>query len=206
MQPSTTERGGQHNRERILHAAIDLMAARGYGSVTTREIAAAVGIKAASIYNHFPSKEAILDEIVAMLAKSLHERVHPAFNAAQPLDLPAFLQGITQTNDAFFSDPLHGRVGTILMREQFQNERIRLMLLDEMIEAPRRMIAAFFARLMDAGKMRAAEPSFAAREYHAFFIYEFYATALAFGLRAPDMEAVAQREAHVRQFLATWAR
>lgn len=46
----------------IFLAAIDLFAAKGYANVSVRDIAAVVKINAASIYNHFPSKEAILGE------------------------------------------------------------------------------------------------------------------------------------------------
>lgn len=205
MQQIDADPASLSNRERILRTSIDLFAQKGFATVTTREIAAAVGIKAASIYNHFASKEAILDEIVSMFCLGLRERVHPAFDASQALDVKCFLDGVTHANDVFFSEPLNALIGVILMREQFQNERIRLMLLTEMIDVPRRMISAYFERLMQTGRMRVAESTFAAREYHAFFVYEFYASALAFGLREPDLEALAQRDTHLQLFLDTWA-
>jgi TetR/AcrR family transcriptional regulator, transcriptional repressor for nem operon len=43
-------------REAILSAARNIAQAHGYGGMNYRELAAAVGIKAASIYHHFPSK------------------------------------------------------------------------------------------------------------------------------------------------------
>ena len=205
MPPTKADQSKLGNRDRILQTSIALFAQKGYGNVTTREIAAQVGIKAASIYNHFPSKEAILDEIVACLCDGLHTWVHPAFDTAQALDARGFLARVQTANEAFFSDPQHANIGLIVMREQFQNERVRAILLVEMIETPRRMIAAYFERLMQAGQMRVADPAFAAREYHAFFVYEFYETALAFGLHPPAADILAQREAHVAQFLQAWA-
>lgn len=44
------------SRERILAAAKKLAQARGYGGLNFRDLADDVGIKAASIYHHFPSK------------------------------------------------------------------------------------------------------------------------------------------------------
>ena len=44
--------------------ATNLFAAKGYTETTIREIASAVGLKGASIYNHFPSKNAILECIL----------------------------------------------------------------------------------------------------------------------------------------------
>ena len=43
-------------REAILATARQMAQARGYGGLNFRDIAAEVGIKAASIYHHFPSK------------------------------------------------------------------------------------------------------------------------------------------------------
>lgn len=49
---------------RILLAAIALFAERGYENCGTRAIASAVGLKAPTIYNYFPSKEALLIEAI----------------------------------------------------------------------------------------------------------------------------------------------
>jgi AcrR family transcriptional regulator len=47
-------------RERIMDVAIMQFSDRGYDLVSMRDIAKEVGIKASSIYNHFPSKRDIL--------------------------------------------------------------------------------------------------------------------------------------------------
>lgn len=49
----------QTGRRRVLDAAAGLFVAQGYAGTTLREIAAAAGIKAGSIYHHFDSKEAL---------------------------------------------------------------------------------------------------------------------------------------------------
>ena len=48
-------------RQRILNCAASLFAQKGFTETTVRELAEAVGLKGASIYNHFPSKMAILE-------------------------------------------------------------------------------------------------------------------------------------------------
>ncbi len=50
-------------RERILAAAAELIARRGYLGVNLSEIGAAAGIVGSGIYRHFPRKEAILVEM-----------------------------------------------------------------------------------------------------------------------------------------------
>ena len=49
--------------QRVLAAATALFYEKGYHATTMREVAAAVGIKAGSLYNHFPGKEDLLFRI-----------------------------------------------------------------------------------------------------------------------------------------------
>jgi AcrR family transcriptional regulator len=55
-------------RRRIVKAARDRFAKVGFEAATTREIAAAAGIAVGTLFNYFPSKEAI---VVAMVAEAL---------------------------------------------------------------------------------------------------------------------------------------
>jgi TetR/AcrR family transcriptional regulator, transcriptional repressor for nem operon len=60
----------ENSRERILEAATQLTQAHGYGGLSIRDLAAAAGIKAASIYYHFPGKA----ELAAAVAHRYWER------------------------------------------------------------------------------------------------------------------------------------
>lgn len=51
-------------KKRIMDESLRLFSEKGYDSVSMTEIASAVGIKAPSIYKHYPSKKGILDAIV----------------------------------------------------------------------------------------------------------------------------------------------
>ncbi|HIE07712.1 MAG TPA: TetR/AcrR family transcriptional regulator [Desulfarculaceae bacterium] len=52
----------QHTKEEILAATIPLFAEKGYAGVSMREIARTVGLKAASLYHHFPNKQTLYIE------------------------------------------------------------------------------------------------------------------------------------------------
>ena len=54
----------EDTKQRILEKSLELFSAKGYDAVSVGEIAKAVGIKAPSLYNHFPSKQAIFDAIL----------------------------------------------------------------------------------------------------------------------------------------------
>ncbi|HLZ59080.1 MAG TPA: TetR/AcrR family transcriptional regulator [Ktedonosporobacter sp.] len=55
---------GRSMRESILAAAVQLFAEYGYHAASMRDIAEISGIKAASIYHHYPNKQALLVEIM----------------------------------------------------------------------------------------------------------------------------------------------
>jgi AcrR family transcriptional regulator len=65
-------------REEILDAAAELFAERGYAATSTRTIADRVGIRQASLYYHFHSKEQILAEL-------LESTVRPSLDFARSL-------------------------------------------------------------------------------------------------------------------------
>ena len=58
-------------REQIRGLAAELFFERGYESTSIRELAAALDIKAASLYYHFPDKEQILFEVVGSVLEQL---------------------------------------------------------------------------------------------------------------------------------------
>ncbi|MDY4187219.1 MAG: TetR/AcrR family transcriptional regulator [Candidatus Borkfalkiaceae bacterium] len=60
-------------KQKIVNMALKLFSEQGYDSVSVGEIAAAVGIKAPSLYNHYPNKQAIFNAIVESTA-SLYEK------------------------------------------------------------------------------------------------------------------------------------
>jgi TetR/AcrR family transcriptional regulator, cholesterol catabolism regulator len=61
-------------RERILASAAALFARKGVSATTVREIADEVGMLSGSLYHHFDSKEAMVDEIVTSYLEDLRAR------------------------------------------------------------------------------------------------------------------------------------
>ena len=61
-------------REKILTSAAALFARKGVAATTVREIADEVGILSGSLYHHFESKEAMVDEIITPYLEDLRTR------------------------------------------------------------------------------------------------------------------------------------
>ncbi len=91
----------EDTRQKILDKALELFAAKGYDSVSVGEIAQAVGIKAPSLYNHFPGKQAIFDAIIEATAAQYEADTDRIDIHVQDVgqDIPAFTE---ITEDALF--------------------------------------------------------------------------------------------------------
>lgn len=59
----------ESRKQEIINTAAKLFKEKGYSAVTMRDLATAMGIKAASLYNHISSKQEILQEIIISLAE-----------------------------------------------------------------------------------------------------------------------------------------
>ena len=78
-------------KDEILSISAKLFRERGFSAVTMRDIAQALDIKAASLYNHITSKQEILSEIVIEIAESftqgMQEIVHSNHAATEKVKL-----------------------------------------------------------------------------------------------------------------------
>ena len=90
-----TERGSERPADRkrqILHQAALLFSREGYQATSMRALAEAVGIEAASLYSHYPSKEAMLQAIAWQCADDFFTTVEPI--ARSPLNVRARLKAM----------------------------------------------------------------------------------------------------------------
>jgi AcrR family transcriptional regulator len=98
--PRTQEQRRRDTQERVLTAAIDILADRGYAHLTTTAVAAKAGVSRGAQENYFPTKT---DLIAAATAHAMDEAIRQAMLAADRGSkakdpLPSFLEH----NSAFF--------------------------------------------------------------------------------------------------------
>lgn len=63
-----------NTKREILKASLDLFSTQGYESTSVAQIADAVGIKKATVYSHFSSKQQILDDIIEIVSREYSKR------------------------------------------------------------------------------------------------------------------------------------
>ncbi|WP_305093997.1 TetR/AcrR family transcriptional regulator [Prescottella sp. R16] len=64
----------QERRQQILERSGEIFATKGIPAATVREIAEACGVYSGTLYHYFPSKDAIVAEIIRVYVDELHER------------------------------------------------------------------------------------------------------------------------------------
>lgn len=70
--------GPAGSRRRILEAALGLFAEHGYAGASIRDIATAAGVRSASLYAHYGSKEHILADLELLGHEDHHSHLHAA--------------------------------------------------------------------------------------------------------------------------------
>jgi AcrR family transcriptional regulator len=81
---------GAETAEKLRNAALELFARSGYAAVSMRAIAAETGVQAGAIYNHFPTKQDLLNELLHVhmetLLASWQEAEEPGLAPPQALE------------------------------------------------------------------------------------------------------------------------
>ncbi len=124
-----------NNKERIFDVSIDLFSEHGYDGVSIRQIAKEVGIKESSIYNHYKSKESIMDAILDYYIDRMMSNDIPVSQASENLDV-SFDYFYESGLNAFASqlkDEKMSKITRIILIESYHNEKMKNFMKDSII-------------------------------------------------------------------------
>ena len=106
MNTSTTSlRLTDRKRAAVIDAAIQEFLAAGFDATSMDRVAARAGVSKRTVYNHFPSKEALFAAILRQLWESSDTEKAPAYSSLQPLRgqlLQLLLKKLILLNDEAF--------------------------------------------------------------------------------------------------------
>ena len=126
-------------KEKITEEALTLFAEKGYKGTSVKNIADAVGIKDASLYNHFKSKQEIFNSIVELvlthissLSKTLgmpqyDKQYTTASSFYEMLDLEGLKALSSEAFLFYLTDPYISKFWRIAHMEQYTNPQIYTM-------------------------------------------------------------------------------
>ena len=161
-------------RQKILECAIDLFAMKGYTETSIRELAAAVGVKEASIYNHFPSKNSILEHILeeySYLTRAAFDREMLLTLKENPTAdgiLSCMQIVFPEDKVAYFLKELY-----VILQEQHRNPLVGTFVSDHYIMGNENVVKMIINALKEFGILREdTDPDYWAK-IHTCLLYTF---------------------------------
>jgi AcrR family transcriptional regulator len=141
----TSQRRGEQTHARILQAAEDCFAQRGYDAASVAEICRSAAVSKGAFYHHFPSKQALFLELLDRWLAELDIQLAAARAGTRTVP-----QGLMQM--AGMTQPVFetGR-GRLPMFLEFWNQAARDATIWQATIAPYRRYQAFFSGLVEAG-------------------------------------------------------
>jgi TetR/AcrR family transcriptional regulator len=141
-------------RDRILGTSLDLFGTRGVDAVSLDEIARVVGVRKQTVLYWFESKDALVDEVLAVAATELVVVIDAALRAApdDPLDrIDAVVRAVFRP--AVRRPALLGLIREVSRLESEQAARLR-----ERLQSLVDRAVGYLAVEMEAGRLRRADP------------------------------------------------
>ena len=119
-----------NTKQEILDASLELFSVQGFEATSISQIVGAVGIRKASLYSHFESKQAILDALVKDVLEKYTE--HSIFVRTKweknedtlPMSADEAVKMIVGQIRFILHDPIISRARKMLVIEQFQNPEL----------------------------------------------------------------------------------
>jgi len=126
----------RNTRNEILDAALTLFSVRGFEATSISEIAEAVGIRKASLYSHFASKQEILDSIIDQTLMEYNKHSifvnadwnNPEFTKDKVgMSVDDIVKSIAGQIRYIIHDPVISKGRKMLVIEQFQNKELAIL-------------------------------------------------------------------------------
>lgn len=194
-------------RQLILEKALELFADRGYDAVSVADIAAAVGIKAPSLYNHFHSKKEIFDSILTWMCMRYEEfAVGLGIGGSDPETVAESFVEITEAKlihigirlfQYFLQDELASQFYRLVMIEQYKNPEVAEIYVEQNVDGPLFFQERLFQKLMEKRVLQPMNPRIAALHFYAPI---FLLRSQCYSFPEREEEAVELVREHIRQF------
>ncbi len=139
-------------QHQIVRESIAIIAEEGIQSLTTKNLAARVGVTEPALYRHFAGKSAILSAVIDQF-DSISASVMASVAGADPSPLLKIEQFILDRYRRFAADPPLAKV--MLSEEIFQNDPVLSSRLLAMMHQHKKVIAKWLTQAQAAGLIRA---------------------------------------------------
>ena len=159
-----------NTKQEILEAALELFSVQGFEATSISQIANAVGIRKASLYSHFESKQAILDTLLKEVQEqygghSIFSKVNWEDNVDNlPLNDDQAVRMIQGQIRYILHDPIISRARKMLVIEQFQNPELAKMQTKQNYSDVMRYFTGLVKQLICQGVLSEGDPEIMAAQ------------------------------------------
>lgn len=153
-------------KERILYAAIDLIAEKGYDGVGVDLIAENAGLKGPSLYRHYKGKEDIFNSLIDLVTSYYEEGLSLKNKPEEfPESMDELVENAMRRIQFTMQDDIVRKTRRILAMEQFRSKRIAELTTQYHLEKLQRMYAGIFAKLIEKRILKKDDPDLLALEF-----------------------------------------
>ena len=153
-------------KDRILTAALEMFAQKGYEGTNIRELSASLGLVKSAIYKHYESKEAIWNALLDRMIAYYGERFgSPAHLPPVPDSPEEFVAMTMRMADLTIHDEQIVKTRKVLTLEQFRDDRACELATKHFLTGLTEMFTHILAGMMDKGFIRRDDPAMLAFAY-----------------------------------------
>ena len=163
-----------NTKQEILEASLELFSVQGFEATSISQIASAVGIRKASLYSHFESKQAILDALVkdildqyakhSIFAKADWDQYDDAKDK-QALTPDTTAQMILGQIRYILHDPHISKARKMLVMEQFQNPELAKLQTKQNYTGVMEYFTGLMKQLIRRGILQEDDPEIMAAQF-----------------------------------------
>lgn len=155
--PSARETPAPSSRQRIIDIARRLFIEEGYLGVSMQQIADIAGLRKASLYHHFRSKESLFADVMAELMDQILSELSDVDLDDEPIEEQ--LRQIALINYRQFDQPEIHRLAMDFFKHVPESEHTEV---HERLRSMQAVFSDLFERAIERGELRAINPHYAA--------------------------------------------
>lgn len=165
--------GRNNTKQDILEVSLELFSTQGYEATSVSQIAARVGIRKASLYSHFASKQEILDSLLKDVLEQYNNHSIFANSDRYDLTFATDKKNITPEDairmimgqiNYIIHDSTVSRARKMLTIEQFQNPQMAALQTKQNYTDVMRYFTEFVRFLIGQGKLENGDPELMAAQ------------------------------------------
>lgn len=205
----------ENTKDIILYQALTLFSDRGYEGVSMRDIASKVGIKAASLYNHYNSKEDIFNSIIEEMSRRYEDMImkmqvpHGDINTVVNKYMHVTEEDLTEIAKKvflyFLKDEFASKFRRMLTIEQFRSTKASDVFQNFFIDGAIGFESTLFKDMISRGAFIDCDPYVMAFHFYSpmFLLLSKYGRLLN---EEEESEAIDILKRHVKQFSLIYSR